>query len=467
MRTTQHLLSGLGFFAILFCVAAVWLFINRVTEPLRELRQGAEAVGRGDFNRRVAVRSRDECGQLAMVFNGMTENIQQSRSQLEKTVETLKTTQEQLVQSEKLSAIGKFVAGVAHELNNPLAAVVGFSEVLRKSTADAKDRQYSETIFKSALRCKRIVQSLLSFARREQSERKLVSLNNLVEMILEIVGYSLRTSNIEVVTQLEPNLPLVLADTSQIQQVLLNLINNAQEAIQAGGQGGRIQITTETRAPNIRITIQDNGVGIPREHLRRIFDPFFTTKEVGKGTGLGLSLCYGYIKEHCGTITPLSQLGKGATFLIELPIAEKTETPVELAAAPELEKPNPHEGQGKRVLVIDDEKPILNLIHDDFELRGYEVEVAENGTTALNKLDKNHFDLAFCDWKMPGLNGQQVYEQVRRTNPQFCQRIIFITGDVINDEMRHFLETEKRPCLTKPFTLSELHTTVETILKAV
>ena len=196
MRATQHLLSGLGFFAILFCVAAVWLFINRVTEPLRELRQGAEAVGRGDFNGRVAVHSRDECGQLAMVFNGMTENIQQSRSQLEKTVETLKTTQEQLVQSEKLSAIGKFVAGVAHELNNPLAAVVGFSEVLKKTTADAKDRQYSETIFKSALRCKRIVQSLLSFARREQSERKLVSLNNLVEMILEIVGYSLRTSNI-------------------------------------------------------------------------------------------------------------------------------------------------------------------------------------------------------------------------------------------------------------------------------
>ncbi len=467
MRATRHLLSGLGFLAILFCVTAVWLYINRVTEPLRELRQGAEAVGRCDFNQRVAVRSRDECGQLAIVFNTMTENIQQSRSQLEKTVETLKTTQEQLVQSEKLSAIGKFVAGVAHELNNPLAAVLGFAEVLKNATADVKSRQYSETIFKSALRCKRIVQSLLSFARREQSERKLVSLNNLIEMILEIVGYSLRTGNIELVTKLEPNLPLVLADTSQIQQVLLNIINNALEAIQAGGQTGRIQVTTETRAPNIRITIQDNGPGIPREHLRRIFDPFFTTKDVGKGTGLGLSLCYGYIKENGGTITPMSELGKGATFLIELPIAEKTEAHVEIAELPEVEKPNPREGKGRRVLVIDDEKPILNLIHDDFELRGYEVEVAENGKTALSKLEKNHFDLAFCDWKMPGLNGQQVYEQLRRTNPQFCQRIIFITGDVINDQMRDFLETEKRPCLTKPFTLSELHTTVQTVLETV
>jgi len=467
MEATRHVLMGMSLLAIIFCVAAVWFVINRVTEPLRELRQGAEAVGRGDFDRRVPVCSRDECGQLALVFNGMTDNIRQSRLQLEATVETLKTTQAQLVQSEKLSAIGKFVAGVAHELNNPLAAVVGFSEVLKNTTAEAKGRQQADTILKAALRCKRIVQSLLSFARREQSERKLVSLNTLIEMVLEIVGYSLRTGNIEVVTRLEPHLPFVLADTSQIQQVLLNIINNAQEAIQAGGQAGRIQITTEIRAPNIRISVQDNGPGIPREHLRRLFDPFFTTKEIGKGTGLGLSLCYGYIKEHGGSITPLSQLGQGATFIIELPIAEKAEAAVDLAAVPEPEEPDAHEGQGKRVLVIDDEKPILNLLHDDFALRGYEVEVAENGKTALSKLEKNHFDLAFCDWKMPGLNGQQVYEQLRRTHPQFCQRVIFITGDVINDQMRQFLETEKRPCLAKPFTLSELHTTVDAVLKAV
>lgn len=469
MHTTQQVLTGMGFLAVVSCVALVWLFINHVTEPFRELRQGAQAVGSGNFDGRVPVRSRDECGQLAVVFNEMTENIQQSRSQLEKTVETLKTTQAQLVQSEKLSAIGKFVAGVAHELNNPLSAVVGFSEILTNSALDDKYRKHSDTILKSALRCKRIVQSLLSFARREQSERKLVAINNLIETGLEIVGYSLRTGNIEVVTQLEPNLPFVLVDSSQIQQVLLNMINNAQEAIQTGGQPGRIQITTETRAPNIRISIIDNGPGIPREHLRRLFDPFFTTKEVGKGTGLGLSLCYGYIKDHGGTITPLSQLGKGATFIIELPIAENAEAPVE---SPEPPLPPPvmldtHEGDGKRVLVIDDEEPILNLLQNDLSVRGYDVELAGDGKTALTKLEANHFDLAFCDWRMPGLTGQQVYEQLRRTNPEFCQRVIFITGDVINDEMREFLETEKRPCLAKPFTLSELHSTVEAVLKAV
>lgn len=469
MRATQQLLTGMGCLAILFCGTVVWLFINRLTEPLRELGQGTEAVGRGDFGRRVPVRSRDECGQLALMFNGMTENLQQSRAQLEKTVETLKLTQEQLVQSEKLSAIGKFVAGVAHELNNPLMAVVGFSEMLKDAAADAKNRQYSDNVLKAALRCKRIVQSLLSFARREESERKLVSLNKLIEMALEIVGYALRTGNVEVVTKLESKLPLVLVDTSQIQQVLLNIINNAQEAIASGGLPGRIQITTETRAPNVRISIQDNGPGIPREHLRRLFDPFFTTKEIGKGTGLGLSLCYGYIKEHAGTITPLSQVGKGATFLIELPIAENADAAA--AATPEAlpeppEAPDPNEGHGKRVLIIDDEEPILNLLHDDFVVRGYEVELAENGKAALSKLEENHFDLAFCDWKMPGLTGQQVYEQLRRTNPRFCQRMIFITGDVINAEMRQFLEAEKRPCLAKPFTLSELHTTVEAVLKA-
>ncbi|HTV38990.1 MAG TPA: ATP-binding protein [Candidatus Sulfotelmatobacter sp.] len=469
MQATQQILTGMGCLAIMFCVTAVWLFINRLTEPLRELRHGAEAVGRGDFDLRVPVRSRDECGQLALVFNGMTENIQQSRAQLEKTVDTLKVTQEQLVQSEKLSAIGKFVAGVAHELNNPLMAVVGFSEILKDAAADPKNRQYSENILNAAIRCKRIVQSLLSFARREQSERKLVSINKLIETALEIVGYSLRTGNIEVVSRLEPKLPMVLVDTSQIQQVLLNIINNAQEAITAGGLPGKIQITTESRAPYVRISIQDNGPGIPREHLRRLFDPFFTTKEVGKGTGLGLSLCYGYIKENGGTITPLSQVGKGATFLIELPIAENADAagvaPKELpepAAPPDL-----HEGHGKRVLIIDDEEPILNLLHDDFVVRGYEVEVAGNGQTALSKLEENHFDLAFCDWRMPGLTGQQVYEQLRRTNPRFCERVIFITGDVINAQMRQFLEAERRPCLTKPFSLSELHSTVEAVLKAV
>ena len=464
LQATQRMIFIVSLLAILFGSAVVWFLINKVTKPLRELRDSAEAVGRGDFTRRVPVRSRDECGELATVFNQMTENLQQSRSQLEKTVETLKTTQAQLIQSEKLSAVGEFVAGVAHELNNPLTAVTGFSELLKHDSVDANQRRHLDMIFKAAQRCQKIVQSLLSFARRHQPERKPVAVNSLVEAVLEIVSYPLRTSNIEVVTQLDPQLPVVLADAHQIQQVLLNIVNNARQAIEAHQPSGRITIATEVCDPNVCIVIQDNGPGIPEENMRRIFDPFFTTKEVGKGTGLGLSLCYGIIKEHGGSILPVSRPGEGAKFIIELPIAHGVNGGAEAPPPPMPTKPDPREGAGKRVLVIDDEEAILNLISETLSRCGYDVTVAADGETALHHFRQNHFDVAFCDWKMPGLNGRQVYEQLQTTNPRLCQRVVFITGDVVNEQMREFLESEKRPCLTKPFTMTQFHDAIKAVM---
>jgi len=458
-QATQGVLLVVIFCAILFSAQVVWFFVNRVTKPLRELRHSAEAVGRGDFTRRVPVRSRDECGELARVFNRMTENLQQSRAQLE-------TTQAQLLQSEKLSAVGEFVAGVAHELNNPLTAVLGYSEMLKTADLGENYRHHSEMIFKSAQRCQRIVQQLLSFARPQKPERKPVSLNALITSVLEIVNYTLRTSNIELVTQFDAKLPLVMADATQIQQVLLNVLNNAYQAIEAQGRpGGRIKITTETAGSRVRILIQDNGPGIPAEVLPRIFNPFFTTKGVGKGTGLGLSLCYGIIKEHGGSITPVSRYGEGATFIIELPVSE---IPRDVAAAPESPKTwltDSHEGAGRRVLVIDDEEPILNLVREHLAKCGYEVRVAIRGEAGLSELKQNRFDVTFCDWKMPGLSGRQVYEKLRTTDPRLCRRIVFITGDVINEPMRRFLETEKLPCLTKPFALPELRAAIQTVLE--
>jgi two-component system NtrC family sensor kinase len=280
LRKTQLVLLIVSLCTILFGAAVIWFLVNRITRPLRELRDSAEAVGRGDFSRRVPVRSKDECGELAVAFNQMTENVQQSRAQLEKTVETLKGTQEQLIQSEKLSAVGEFVAGVAHELNNPLAAVIGFSEMLKETEVAETPRRYLDMIFKSAQRCQKIVQSLLSFARRHAPERKPVSLNKIVEAVLEIVAYPLRTSNIEVVTKFDPKLPVVMADEHQIQQVFLNIVNNARQALEAhqNQSGSQIKITTETCEPNVRVIIQDNGPGISEANLRRIFDPFFYHK---------------------------------------------------------------------------------------------------------------------------------------------------------------------------------------------
>ncbi len=410
------------------------------------------------------IRSRDEIGELAGAFNQMTKDVRQSRAELEQTVATLKNTQEQLIQSEKLSAVGEFVAGVAHELNNPLAAVMGFSEMLREADVDAKYRRQLDLIFKAAQRCQKIVQSLLSFARRHQTERKPVSANELIEAVLEIVAYPLRTSNVEVVTRLQPNLPAVLADGHQIQQVLLNIINNARQAIEGHQRSGQIKITTEAAESNVRITIQDNGPGISEENMRRIFDPFFTTKEVGKGTGLGLSLCYGIIKEHGGNITPISKPGEGATFVIELPIALDAKAPVVHSNSPAPAKADFREGAGIKILVIDDEEPILQMVYEVLTASGYQVRTYSNGETAVQELRKNSYDAIFCDWKMPGLNGREVYERVRGSNPELCRRMIFITGDVINESMREFLEKEKRQCLAKPFTLAEVRSAVKTAL---
>ena len=458
MHATQRVLLAVSFLAILASAVVVWFFISRVTEPLRELRDSAEAVGRGDFTRRVTAHSNDECGELAKVFNQMTENLHSSRSQLE-------SAQAQLLQSEKLSAIGEFVAGVAHELNNPLTAVVGFSEMLKVQDMNTQHHHYADMIYNAAQRCQRIVHLLLSFSRPQKPERKPVSVNSMVESVLEIIDYPLRTGNIEVVTRLDRDLPLVMADGNQIQQVLLNILNNSRQAIEACQSGGQIRITTATVGSKVRIIIKDNGPGIPKEILPRIFNPFFTTKGVGKGTGLGLSLCYGIIKEHGGSITPESQPGEGATFTIELPAVDTKGTGVETPAPATVEKPDLREGAGRRILIIDDEEPILNLVREKLGQHGYEVMVAAHGEAGLKQLKQNRFDVTFCDWKMPGLNGREVYEHLRNSNPQLARRMVFLTGDVINDQMRKFLETEKLPCLTKPFALPDLRAAIKTVIE--
>jgi signal transduction histidine kinase len=466
LKATQQALVAVSLCAILIGSVIIWFLVNKVTEPLRELRNSAEAVGRGDFSRRVTVHSHDEFGELAVAFNRMTESVQLSRAQLEKTVDTLKTTQAQLVQSEKLSAVGEFVAGVAHELNNPLAAVMGFSEILRDTGIDSPYGRQLELIYKAAQRCHKIVQSLLSFARRHQPERKPVSINELVESVLDIVAYPLRTGNIEVVTALDKNLPQIMADGHQIQQVMLNIINNARQAIEAHQASGKIRISSSATEMNVRITIHDSGPGISPENLRRIFDPFFTTKEVGKGTGLGLSLCYGIIKEHGGNIYAESPPGGGAAFIIELPAFRDAVNPAAAPAVPSAEKLNPHEGKGKRVLVIDDEAAILQLVAESLRRTGFHVDTVADGRIALQRLKNDKYDVTLCDWKMPGLNGQDVYEQLQTFNPDLCKRMIFITGDVINERMREFLQSQERPCLSKPFVIGDLRAAIRTVLKS-
>jgi signal transduction histidine kinase/ActR/RegA family two-component response regulator len=465
LQSTHQMLLAVSASGILLGIAVVWFMVRRTTQPLRSLSASVEAVGRGDFSQRVHIVSQDEIGELACAFNRMTENLERSRSQLERTIETLKTTQAQLIQSEKLSGIGEFVAGIAHELNNPLTSVMGFSELLKQSAADPQHQRQLDLIHKSALRCQKIVQSLLSFARRHQAERKLSSLNELITGAVEFLQYQLRTSNIEVVTKLDSDLPKTMVDPHQLQQVFLNIINNARQAIEGHHPKGCVRIGTQTCGQHLRVVIQDDGPGISDQNLSKVFDPFFTTKEVGKGTGLGLSLCYGIIKEHGGAISVRSKPGEGATFIIDLPLVRGAGEAPHESGTDQILPPRPQrQGAPKKILVIDDEEAILQMVRDTLSSHGYEVDGVTDGDAALRRLTQIRYDLALCDLKMPGLNGQQVYEQIRASYPALSERMIFITGDVINENAQRFLQQRKKVCLSKPFSLAEFRTAVDRAL---
>jgi two-component system NtrC family sensor kinase len=281
---------------------------------------------------------------------------------------------------------------------------------------------------------------------------------------VEFLHYQLRTSNIEVQTHFDPALPQAMIDPHQVQQVFLNIINNARQAIEGHQPGGLIKIATEKAGPNLRITFTDNGPGISEDNLSKVFDPFFTTKEIGKGTGLGLSLCYGIIKEHGGSITVKSKQGGGALFIVDLPAmhALPAQRP---AVSNQTPKPISKSGTGKKVLVIDDEESILEMMKETLSQEGYEVDTAPDGESGLRRLNQISYDLTLCDWKMPGLNGQEIYERIKSSNPAVSDRMIFITGDVINEKTQTFLEQSRRVCLSKPFSLEDFRKAVDAASK--
>ena len=466
LRTTQRTLLVLGLLAIGLSTSLVWRLIDHVTRPLRQLREGAERVGRGDFSQHVQVNTRDECGELAAAFNRMTSNLQMSRGELEKTVEDLKKTQAQLTQTEKLSVIGEFVAGVAHELNNPLASVYGFAQLLHRPDAakDAKHDHYLDRILRESQRCYKIVQNLLSFARQSPPERQRLNFNELVHSSLEILQYQLRTSNIEIITTLDEQLPTVIGDPHQLQQVFVNIINNARQAIESYRSSGIVRITTSVRAGRVRISFQDNGPGVSPPNLKKIFTPFFTTKEVGKGTGLGLSLCYGIVNEHGGTMSVSSTFGEGATFVVELPVAEARAPSTSEILTESATVTLSSSTSGRRVLVVDDEEALRDLISETLAADRYVVDTAGDGETALRMTQKARYDLVVCDWKMPGMNGLEFYQQLKTTDPETASHFIFLTGDVVGAQKS--LGTQVDHWLPKPFSLDDLRATVNKVAAA-
>ena len=379
--------------------------------------------------------------------------------------------QEQLLQSEKMSAIGQLIAGVAHDLNNPLASVVGFSDLLGEA-ADVPPRlaEPLAIIRQEAERASAIVRNLLSFARRQEGERQLQSIRPILESTHQLLKNQLLAARIELTLTFEPGLPEVEVHANQIKQVFVNIINNAAQAIsstRARERGGRIEIATKCEPDGLSVNISDNGPGIPEAVAQRVFEPFFSTKSEGEGTGLGLSISLGIVKEHGGNISVNpggAGSGRGATFTVELPTGVRAELSP-LARGAESEPAPAERHEHLRVLVVDDEPHILHYMQATLESWGHEVVLAHDGSQALKRALMQPFDLIICDLRMPRLGGREMFHTLARMHPTVADRIIFATGDTVRGDTLQFLEELGRPFLQKPFKLDALRRVLAGVVK--
>ncbi len=386
-------------------------------------------------------------------------------------LEDLRKTRLFLVQREKLAAIGELVAGVAHELNNPLTTIQLTSEDLYRQSLFELERRDLKKILTEAQRAAKIVHSLLDFSRQHVPERKTVSINDLLKSTLELVEFEFTKHEIQCIFHPDSKLPDTSADPYQIKQVFLNLINNAIQALERVDRPRILEISTQTSVSKyygqvahyekfITIIFNDNGIGIPPSILPKIFDPFFTTKADGNGTGLGLSVCHGIITEHGGHIWAESGQEGGARFYIELPIrsfSREDDSDVQTMQNG-LKKPY-------RLLIVEDEQNVLEILQRLLSRNGYDIDGAENGLDGLIYLENQRYDLIVCDISMPGMGGIQFYQEVTRRDPVLAKKIIFTTGDLINKENEEFFVQTGCVLLQKPFNMDTLLQNVSELLR--
>jgi PAS domain S-box-containing protein len=368
------------------------------------------------------------------------------------TEEREKQLEQELNLAGRLASIGQLAAGVAHEINNPLTGVIGFSHLMLSRDIPNDIKQDLQVINSEARRVAKIVENLLVFAHQRKSGREYMNINEIITRVLELRAYEMKVNNIEVETQLDPELPPTMADAGQIQQVFLNIVLNAEHFMAKAHSRGKLVVKTEKVNGSIRASFTDDGTGISLENLDKIFNPFFTTKEVGKGTGLGLSICHSIITQHQGRIYAQSTLGKGTTFVIELPIVAE---PVRTDKAEEIKKET-QKSRGAKILVVDDEKAILTFLSRLLTEWGHTVETINNANTALERLKKERYSLILLDIKLPGMSGIELYHHIEKTVPALTRRVMFITGDVMEGTTRDFLEKSKAAHITKPLDIEAL-----------
>jgi len=395
-----------------------------------------------------------------------------------------KQAQARLLQAEKLSTLGEIIAEVAHEISTPLTIILGYTQLLQGGTTKGELAENLQVVERAARRCQGIVENLLTFSRKHEPQRDCADINQVIREAVGLREYQLHVTNVEVGLDLQPDLPLTMADPHQLQQVFLNIINNAEQAmVRAHGGGtlrvrsrvvqspGRIDCAVQARGEEspgpgpgtLRIEFSDDGPGIPPDIMDRIFDPFFSTKPEGQGTGLGLSICYGIVEEHGGRIWAESQVGEGATFIVELPLVAPTNEDGE----PQMNHPLSTTAHplSARVLVVDDESWLVSLLQAALHGSGLSVDVAYDGQQALDKINDADYDVILCDIKMPGLTGPELYAHLREVSPGCTEQFVFITGDIAAEDTRAFLAEAERPWLSKPFSLDQVEQTMRMVLR--
>lgn len=357
-----------------------------------------------------------------------------------------------LRESEKLTALGGLLAGVAHELNNPLSVVVGRAIMLEEKLGDSAAGQSIAKIRAAAERCARIVKTFLAMARKQEGARVPVALAEVIDSALELMGYRLQESDVEVVLDIDTGLPEVVGDPDQLTQVFTNLFINAQQAMQAVDGVRRLTVDAhfDRELNAVCVAVSDTGTGIPDDVRPRIFEPFFTTKEIGQGTGLGLSVSHGIVQAHGGMIDAEQGPGGGTVISVVLPVGDRQ-------APGQPQSIDKHEDQeAGRILIVDDAADIAEMLREILDGLGRRIEIAENGRSALEKLAAHEFDLIFCDIRMPDIDGPGLYAEIETHRPELLERMVFVTGDALSEIAENFLKRTQMPVVEKPFIPDEI-----------
>ncbi len=397
----------------------------------------------------------DEAGEVAHIVT-----VGMDISKLKEAEAEIARQREALHQTEKLTALGALLAGVAHELNNPLSVVVTQAVLMKETTTDPRTAERAAKIQAAAERCARIVKSFLAIARQRPPVRAAVRLEAVVQAAVDLTAYGLRSNGIELHLDVPPGLPEIWGDADQLGQVLMNLIVNAQQVLQEVQGPRHLSIAAGVEAGGVvRLTVADNGPGVPPPIRSRIFDPFFTTKPVGFGTGMGLSLCMGIISAHSGTIWLEDTPGGGATFVVRLPGAKAESAQPGVAATPSWQ------GLGDRILIVEDEPEIAQALAEIVAPLVREVDIAENGAAALRRLGDRTYDLIISDLRMPDLDGPGLFRALEQRRSSLAGRILFVTGDTLSPGPTQFLRESRAPFLEKPFDPADVRRQVSEMLK--